>query len=124
MLPTEQAHEEFAQYVTTATNKHGQFIAQSRFGDLTSLFHDSLQQKKKTTDLGMLLMAQCFIFATTDLFVGFVPSNVAQTVHLLMGALRHTSTVPVLDSGGSPMSACHHFTEYPLRIIRHPHLTA
>ncbi|KAH9256053.1 hypothetical protein BASA81_005829 [Batrachochytrium salamandrivorans] len=121
-----EAHAAFARYLATSTGKQGQFIAQSRFGDLVSLHGDSSLNtsfaRVPETDVGMLLMAQCIVFASTDMFVGYGPSNVGATVHLLMGALRHTSRVPYLDPGGSPLATCSDFTEYPLRVIRHVEL--
>lgn len=122
-----EAHATFAHYLAASVGKQGQFIAQSRFGDLVSLHGDSSLNtsfaRAPETDVGMLLMAQCMVFASTDLFVGYGPSNVGATVHLLMGALRHTSRVPYLDPGGSPLATCSDFTEYPLRVIRHVELT-
>lgn len=94
--------------------KRVSYISQERFGGV-----DTIKQNNGDVDTGLLLIAQSFVFASADTFVGFLNSNVGQTVHMLMGCIRFTSFVPVFDAGGSPMPACHQFTEYPLRPMRH-----
>jgi hypothetical protein len=64
-------------------------------------------------DDGMLLIAQAFVFASCDMFLGVFSSNVGTTVHALMGALRNTANVPAYDVTGSPWAACSIFSPFP-----------
>lgn len=110
-------------------------IPQERFGQTKSINSEDLipvdanSTKKAETaavryDVGMLLLAQAFVFSRADAFVGLYSSNVGVSIALFMSALRHTSAIPIFDAGGSPWPACHQFTEYPLRFIRHPDMSA
>ena len=110
----------------------GKFIHPERFGEGRSMNQDYLYGVKKNEtvpvevtrpDIGMLLMAQSFIFATADVFVGLFASNVALSIMTYMSALRHTSDIPAFDAAGGPWPICHQFSEHPLRFIRHPDMT-
>lgn len=68
-------------------------------------------------DTGLALIAQSFLLAECDLFLGSFSSNVATSVAHLMGAMRFGNSleVPARDVGGSPLPSCNTLSEAPLK---------
>jgi len=97
------------------------YIRLDRFSTMTTLrrWHSSSGEEGEY-DLGMLLIAQVYVFSACDMFLGVFSSNIGTTVHALMGALRDNSVVPAYDVMGSPWAACSIFATSPFHPLKTP----
>jgi len=97
------------------------YIRVERFsGALTTLrkWHSANGDSGGDYDAGMLLIAQVYVFAACDMFLGVFSSNIGTTVHALMGALRGSAVVPAYDVMGSPWAACSIFSSSPFHPLK------